>query len=285
MSVPTETPAAPHALRSPPLQGYLLLGVGSAVVVTVLLLDRGRERAGWLTMIVALAGLGGLVSQLYTTAMLPRAVSHVAPFAVGLIVAFGAVDYRPAQPRSWETLLLGLGLIGYVLAHFRVAAMTGGLSALPDRPRAWATLPTGRRRRPAPAVGEVVRALAAVLLCQTVGVVTERLIGPASVGGTAERPAGLEFWQLGWSRSLLNSLAIDDAGMSLFLFRTSLVAWFLGVTGFVAAGLFAIRRANTATPLAARLALQDEVWRDTLAEQRKIHRWRLRAARRRSKND
>jgi hypothetical protein len=64
-----------------------------------------------------------------------------------------------------------------------------------------------------------------------------------------------------------------------------LLVWLLGLVFLVASALLSYLAQGRARPEEAALVLQDEAWRETSREQRRIQRWRVWARRRQRRKE
>jgi hypothetical protein len=139
--------------------------------------------------------------------------------------------------------LLAVSLLGYAVAHYRLQGLVTRL--LPQDPRRRGT-DTARRRSP-----ELVRAGEVLLLLLTL---------PAC--------AGLAYLFAGWLRKRETDLEIADSA-----WQGILGLWLIGGGVVIVAGLLRYLALRRMTRLEALMYLQDVLWRETRAEQRRLNRW------------
>ncbi len=153
----------------------------------------------------------------------------------------GRTPSRAVMPLSDG--LLAISLLGYVVTHYRLQGLVRSLLPPDTRRRG-----TDRvRRRPPELVtrGEVVFLLLALPAC-----------------------AGLAFLFARWLGSRETELEIADSA-----WQGILILWLIGGSVLVVAGLLRYLAMRRMTRPEALIFLQDVLWRETRADQRRLNRW------------
>jgi hypothetical protein len=248
----------PLAPRQPPTR-FIYQGFCLAGLVLVLFSQLGRPFS-LLDFLTLGAGLLGIVTRW-----------RVAPFLFLLLLGMAHVGHLFDLGPSWQLLRLRLalpfetvdntlscGVLIYVAAHFRLQGLTSYLVP-PDRREREKTgdkrSPIKRYRR---ALSQVMpRELALFLLPLPVFA----LLAQLALSWVDGQPPLMELVPV--------------------LNRSVRLAWLLGVTGLVVAGLLAYWRWSSMSQAEAAMFVQDVWWRETRGEQRRLWRWlawtRLRA--------
>lgn len=229
---------------------YETLCLAALVGVFLLLLARG---VGSLVLLPLLIGVGGLAGRGRWGGK-PLTLWRAAPFALVVCLAFlagpmaGIFAYLPLVGGSLrlqattlgEDALLALAVLGYLAGHFRLQ----GLELTPLPVDARRPEPAGPSRRPVPA-GEFVVLVLELAACVALAVLV-------------------------WDRLPADR---DDLEMDPALWRCLILAWLIGVPTLVAGSLLVHLGRLRQTRAEAELALQDEFWRETRREQRRLGRW------------
>jgi hypothetical protein len=151
----------------------------------------------------------------------------------------GRTPSRGVLPLS--DLLLAVSLLGYAAAHYRLQGLVTRL--LPAEPR--------RHREPARRAPELVTAGEVLLLLLALPVC-----------------GGLAYLFAGWLRGRETELEIADSA-----WQGILVLWLGGGGVLGVAALLRYLALRRMTPAEAAMYLQDVLWRETRAEQRRLNRW------------
>jgi hypothetical protein len=234
--------------REPGVKYYLGLCVAGLGLSFLVLNHRGLSFASAvLPMLVGAAGvaIGWERTPLVYLMMLAGVIS-VEPNR-GLMSSIGG--------NSWLTdLLLCCGALAFVSAQYRLQGLLKNIfpQALKPGQDAAATLargptPSALPRRDARAV--TPREVGSLLLALPAWALAAHLVAnllPTTFGNPGLRPAA-------W--------------------RAMTLLWMLGVAALVIAGIFDYFQRRQMTGAEAMLFLQDEVWRQTRGEQRRINRW------------
>jgi hypothetical protein len=229
---------------------YQLLCLGGLALVLVVRLGRG---IGLVDLLVIVIGLLGVVARL-----------RLAPVLLLLLVAAGELVPRVmwgARPMGWydfgwtfrpDDVILCCGVLGYVVAHFRLQGLVHVLLPLDRRLRERPPRPHG--------VGQVVRRKRSPALVHPVEVGVFLLSLPL----WALLAQAVWYW-LAARRSMLDF----PHGLTRFL----LLTWALGVGGLVVSSLLGYWKRRGMKGEEAALLLQDTLWRETRREQRRLSRW------------
>lgn len=230
---------------------YQILGGAGLVLVFFAQLDQGLLLGN---LLVACVGLLGIV-----------AAFRVAPLAVlGLVLIVQAVNhlalygnFLTPQQRPWlhlGDLLLAIGVLGYVAAHYRLQAIRR--HALPIDPR--------QRRR-------VIRPDGLGSYRQALRPRAESLLTPQEVARfVLALPAAAIAGQLAWIFLTQNWL---PPVFHERLMRLLVALWALGLGLLLTAWLLQLWRWRQMSAEAAQIFLQDTLWKETRREQRRMFRW------------
>lgn len=226
-------PLGPAASQSATI--YLIVGLAALGLIGFGPLRSGDYRAALGPILI---GTGGL---LFLGRMAPLGV--LAALAAGLVLTS-----RRSAPLT-NDILLGLGVVVYLIAQYRLFALRAG--AVPGEEDGE---PRVRTDADVPA-----RELSAVLLTAAASVI-----------------AAVMFWEM-------TALIRPRWRLSAANWRLQVLVWILGFVLLVVAGAIAYWAARRQSTDEALLALRDEFWRETRGEQRKINRWLAWARRRRER--
>jgi hypothetical protein len=157
--------------------------------------------------------------------------------------------FRPPEPSALASFALAVGVLAYCAGHYRLQGLLVRL--FPPDPRRRPATPTAAReaehRRPAHLV--TLREVAALVLAV-----------PALAG------LAVALWS--WVRDREPPLDFEEwGGQALVLL------WVVGGGTLVVAGLLRYLAQRRLTPDEAAMYLQDQMWRETRREQRRLNRW------------
>lgn len=253
---------------------YMVLGVAAALALGLALMQHSEGIWPAVPTLIAIAGL----------------MFHwlSAPVFMLLSVAMALLVNQPQTtsytPPMNDVLLAG-SVVAVMLAHFRLYSITSAI--LPHDPRR--TLDPSRQRRRGPAMWlEILMVLTMVpyiiymmrrkrpraknvlppVRRDGVPLVDEwpRAVGQAVVCGVV----AIALWEL-TSRIPPPMLTIREQ------WRLGLMIWFVLTPVLLVSAVTWYRQSNRWSPAEARLVLNDELWRETRGEQRRIVRWISRA--------
>ncbi|MCS7046164.1 MAG: hypothetical protein NZO58_07400 [Gemmataceae bacterium] len=235
---------------------YQILAAVGLVLVFFAQLDQGAASflSGVLVVFVGGVGLAAQVRAAPIFMLLVLGVGQAANRLV-LLQTFAFDEHRPLlHPRD---LTLAMGLLAYLAGHYRLLSLA--VAIVPPEPR-WRlrlpTLPRGRRRQE-----EIPESLPR----------DSRSLTPAEIARFAVvLPIGALAGQLLW---WLVQQRWTPYVLPVRLHRLIALIWIVVLGAVVAAAVFTHWRRRHMDRGAARLLLQDMLWRETRREQRRIFRW------------
>jgi hypothetical protein len=247
--------------KEPGILGYVAVCLVALMVIGLVMF----QRTTWgLALLPVLVGLGG-----GTTALGPVLL------ALALALSLNYLPYPDTQSTRMLVLdwLLCAALLGYVVAHYRLQALLG--SVFPLDPRRREPLAAGRWLFIFPRRSRVIRERRA-----------PRLVLPAEIQLLV---VGLTLWaalaQVAWYAAPQER---GNPGLLPAAWHAVVLAWLIGLTWLIAAGLMDYGQRRQMTREEATLFLQDVLWAETRREQRRLNRWlawaRLRRERRGGKS-
>jgi hypothetical protein len=225
---------------------YQVLCLAGLAVILLVEVQRGLSLVG---LLIPLVGLLGMLSQMSLAPVL-LLFTMAATWAVRHFY-FRQMEFSQRGLLATDALLCG-GVLIYVIAHFRLQALTD------------AVVPRDPRRR-----------------------LTERdWLGRRLVAPQPRTPRLATRWEVGLLALMLPAWVLlghlswfginrpwNPAEWPIEVSRLILLAWILGVLAMLAAAVLGIWKRRQQSATTAAVALQDVVWHDTRGEQRRITRW------------
>jgi hypothetical protein len=231
---------------------YQVLCIAALGLILVPLTLRGLGPAELILLVV---GLIGVLGRLRAAPVLLLALLAIAEFRPA--VSFG-MTRRVFGGSRLDDWLLPCGVLGYVVAHYRLQSLARNV------------LPQDRRQREPPPGGRVRWFRKGRLIRQ------RRSAGLVTVGELFLFLMTLPLWV--WFAMLFRTwLARRESVFEIRLHpaeaRLVFTLWLFGVGGFIVASLLSYWRRRAMTAEEAALLLQDTLWRETRGEQRRLQRW------------
>jgi hypothetical protein len=255
---PQDEPAVarPSVYETPGVRDYLLVcGVALAVILLVGVLDRGMACG---TLVPVLIGVLGLITRWSSAPLL--LVFTLVGFELVLVPLRNFAYARdPDEFSPVGALLLSAAVLAYVAAHYRLQGLVGQL--FPADPRRPGGRIPRRQRPPGLRPEEVV-----VRQRRSPRLVTPREVLRLVVALPVWALLGLVLWYAlvaEW-----NFLELPPVGWRLLV-----LAWLFGLGLLAGAAVLQYLGLERMPPAEAALLLQDELWRETRGEQRRINRW------------
>jgi hypothetical protein len=228
---------------------YLVIGLAAVVVLGVALVQTGVGR--W-SVVPTLIGAAGLAFRWRSAPLVLLAA--VALTQLGVVWMFGP-GFAPLSPRGRLPVELSLcaATLAYVMAQYRLFGLTG--SVFP---------PDARRLLDKPPPRDAARVPAAE--------------APVALVTVAAATVGVFFlWQV--------IVAVPPAlNIRPPVWEAGLLIWLAGAALALTAGVIGHLGWRRLSPDEAALYLRDVLWHETRGEQRRIHRWRAWALRRRERS-
>ncbi len=205
-------------------------------------------------LLVVCFGLFGIVSKMRAAPLILLAVLAMAH--VGQRITQGGFDLQPPRRLlQLGDLALAIGVVGYITASYRLQSLQSHI--LPPDPRQRRLRSGERGQRPEFAAEPQKR--------------SAQLLTPHEI---ARFVLALPFWALlGQAIFLLIGQPWTVPGWSDRFVRLVLLAWLFILGLLVVASFFGQWRRRQMDGTAARVYLQDVLWRETRREQRRIFRW------------
>jgi hypothetical protein len=232
------------------IRQYQLL---SLVALGVIFVADLQDGVLLLSLLVLMVGLFGVLSRLRLGPIL--VVLVVAAGQLGRQLAWGRLRLAqvfPVQRIGLNELVLAMGVLAYVMAHYRMQGLM--LNIVPRDPRLRVG-PSRWFRRPK------------LLSHRRSG----GLVTPHEVGWFLLcLPLWVLVGQLLWTVLAPPRIVF---GLAPGPIRVILGAWSLGLGIFVTIALLNLWRRRQNSPELAALSLQDVLWKETRREQRRLNRW------------
>lgn len=266
---PEEKPAPPEDdLFGPPAaRAYALLSLAALLVVALLM---SQDRLGWWNLVPVLVGV---IAVLARWTFGPPLFLFLLPFLLLTRIWGLPPRFRAASPLLPD-LALACAVLTYVVAHSRLLFLRR--ASRPPRPGALAreTLlgelegSAGQRFLPAPRAGR-----------------TPGGVSPAEVGVLlAAVPLFVAVGLLTWLRLAVES-PFSEVGLRPAQGVALLLVWIMGASLATTAAVLGYLGWTQATPEEALQYLQDQLWRETRGEQRRLNRWLVWARLRRRRKE
>jgi hypothetical protein len=210
-----------------------------------------------INLLGVMIGIQALVSKLRLGPLLLVIFVAAGQFSLepGLGRHFGPGSYR--EPLDLQDVLLCAALLGYVIGHYRLQAIWYHILPTDVRQRAqtprrrwpwfWKRSPLLLEQRP----GTHITAKELALLVVTLPVWA--LLGQVAWALLPQR------WNL--------------LGLPMRLVQILVVLWILAIGGYLTTALLTYWKYRQHDPATAQLYLQDQLWRETRGEQRRVNRW------------
>jgi hypothetical protein len=225
----------------------------------VILIAEAKDETWFLTLLPVLAGALGLVMR---TSMASAMLLLTLGGKIFLVHLFRPSWFRfmlRGQGVFWITdLLLAMGVLAYIIAHYRMTGLVGNI--FPPDPRRRELVPRAdgsgvvprqlEQKRSKSLVGptEFIFLFVAVLAAAVLAMIVWKILPGRWV------PVGLPFWLWPWTGLIIPT-------------------WLLAVGFLVAWGLFSYWGLRTLTAPEGQTLLQDALWGETRREQRWLGRW------------
>ncbi len=246
---------------------YLLICTASLLVILV---AEARDETWFLTLLPVLAGALGLVMR---TSMASAMLLLTLAGKIFLVHLFRPPWYRSmlrSQGAFWITdLLLAMGVLAYIIAHYRMTGLVR--SIFPTDPRRRELVPRAdgygvvsrqlEQKRSKSLVGplEFVYLFVAVLGAGLLATIIWKILPGRWV------PIGLPSWLWAWTGLIVPT-------------------WLLALGLLLAWGLFSYWGLRNMSPSEGQVLLQDVLWHETRREQRWLGRWLAWDLRQKKKN-
>jgi hypothetical protein len=237
-------PTEPDVRMHPTVRNYTLLCLAALFFMVVYLADKGLE---WMCLFPALVGSLGLLTRWSSGPILVLLTLMGLLIRASARLRMGQFLHSSGQTPTAMELLLCAVVLAYVLAHYRLLALTNSVFPLKQRRAGQGKTAEPGERRSADLVSEAEMI--------TLGLTTVVCTGLAAL-----------LWT--WMRVEVYWLEIAPELWRL-LYIVWAVAVFVGLTVGVRGYLNLTRR----KPQECLLFLQDQVWRWTRREQGSLNRW------------
>jgi hypothetical protein len=244
-----------NADESPAIRNYVFLCLTALVVLFLVLVRRGLGGWAFLPVLVGLVGAGlrwrlapALVLTLVVGLLYTEPIYRGTPVSQGTRKTFRLEDW-----------ILAGAVLAYFAAQYRLQALT--LAVFPAEPRpAEGESRAGAKTAPSAATSKPLR--------------DPRLAAPAELSWLV---LAVPIWallaQIGWILLPRNGPAAYFDREHARIWQGIVMAWILGLGGWLAAGLLGYLRRRSMTGREATLVIQDVLWTESRREQRQVHRW------------
>lgn len=263
MSTPDATGESPRPDLTPVVRYYLFAGSISLMVLWLALFERGFEL---FSLIPVLLGALGLAPSLFPPGWRGVRVLRKLPLPVlplFLVIALVPMEivFSPGRIQQSDffrlsDLLLAIGLLGYLMAQYRLIGMRAGLVPVDERPRADRLGGDDPEARAAEQTqpGEWKNLIWLVPVCVVAGQLSWQ-------------------WLLSSERWNVFGTEVPRLAIERVWWRMYVLVWILSICGLLLAGAGAILRLYRLTRIEADMTAQESLWDETRGEQRRLHRW------------
>lgn len=249
--------ARPQPVQVAPIHYQILC----AASLLLLFISQFSQNAYYAAPLIACAGAIGILTRWRIAPLL--LLLTLAGTQLFEAAAFGGLGQAPPRLLQVRDLLTAAGLIAYLACHYRLQSVERRILPMDPRQRQMTERRVGRQTRlEFASVGQKRSA---------------HLLTPQEI---ARLVLTLPFWailgQVLWvliARDWWDRIFLDEVIFHERFFRLLNLAWILIGGAIVFGGILEQWRLRQMDPVAARVFLQDTLWRETRREQRRIFRW------------